>query len=289
MQTVLHARDGEDHINLSVGGRTQVGRMCALAWNRQFYIPHLGEFAGPRSFVQWISTGDDERRRAALPGRVSGMSSNDYHTLLLFAKYFQMTSFTSTLRNDASFLELPWVAYKQYSTGVRQYDIWPEYNGVVREYADFIIKQSPAAIFPWAELYPEVLPIVNRYLRKIVEAQGGEFVPFEELVLKGPGENRNSKPRRPRADRQRKNSFEGAGQHTFEAPAKVAADAVVGDAAKEVFTPERQAAMAKDADFVAAQLTAQLSTDKTEEVCQSQEATEAPTETTEQPQVTESV
>lgn len=220
MQTVMHARDGEDHINLSVGGRTQIGRMSALAWNRHFFIPHLGEFAGPRSFVQWIASGDDNYRASAAPGRVSGMTSNDYHTLLLFAKYFQMTSFAGTIRKERDALSLPWVAYKQFNTGVRQYDVWSEYCGVAREYADFIVNNEAGGIFPWAKLYPEVLPIVNKYLQRIVEAQGTTFVPFEELILEKPSHGRG-KPRsaRPRSEGYRKNSFEGAGSHTFEKPA----------------------------------------------------------------------
>lgn len=225
LQTVLHARDGEDHVNVSAGGRTNVGRMCAANWSRQFYIPHLGEFSSIRAFAQWMASGEDEYRQSPHQGRVQGISSNDYHTLLLFAKYFQMTSFANTIRNEPQLVLRPWVSYKQFDSGVRQHDVWTEYPLIVREYADFIIhNQNPKDIFPWAELYPDVLLIVNKFLRNIVEGQGGEFIPFEELITRPAAESRGGKPRRPRVERPRKNSFANAGQHTFVSAEQPAAE-----------------------------------------------------------------
>lgn len=218
-QTLLYLKDGEDHVNLSSGGNTTVGRMCSADWRRQFYIPHLGEFISIRAFVQWMATGDEASRMNPPTGRVSNMSSNDYHTLMLFAKYFQMTSFASTIRNEAALLDIPWVSYKQFGTGVRQHNVWTEYNLVVHEYADFIVNNTPKDMFPWDKLYPDVLNIVNGYLEEIVTAQGGTFVPFQELIAKGNSENRQAKPKRFKTEqRPRKNSFSNAGEHSFSQP-----------------------------------------------------------------------
>jgi hypothetical protein len=180
-QGVLYTKDGEDHINLSAFGETMLGRLSSPEWRRPFFIPHLGEFKSVRGFVQWLATGDDSKRFNEDRMRVGNMSSNDYHTLMIFAKYYQMNSFAGVIRGHSKELELPWVSYKVFTNGVRQYNPWTNYTILAKEMAQHILVNGVRETFPWATRYPAVMGIVNTHIASVMKIMGNPFIPFENM------------------------------------------------------------------------------------------------------------
>lgn len=171
--------DGIDHINISPRGETELGRVLFLDWQRRFYIPGMGNFQTARSFANWmISGGDDEHRGGGVNSRYfrSTTSMVSVNMLMVFAKYYQLRTIRQTLEDHQNLLSLPWVGYRKYPTGVREYDRWGDYGLIIKPFVEELVDNGEA-YHDWAAKDPEILEVVNHFLKNIA---GDDFVPFEQ-------------------------------------------------------------------------------------------------------------
>lgn len=176
--TVDLREEGVDHVNVSVFSQCNLGKMLSPDWRKKFYIPHVGDFGSARAFANWIISGGDESLRLSAKFYRTHAPVNDFRTLVLFAKYYQLYSMRGDLINANKLFAKPWVMYKQHLSGIREMDIWTSYTAQMRELAEDIVKENTSPNYDWENKKPNILGCVNHYLAKI--AQDG-FIPFEQL------------------------------------------------------------------------------------------------------------
>lgn len=170
--------DGIDHINISPRGETELGRVLFLDWQRRFHVPGMGSFQTARSFANWmVSGGDDEHRGGGVDARYfrSAAPITSVNMLMVFGKYFQLRAVRQTLETHQNLLDLPWVGYRKHPTGVREYDRWADYGAIIKGFVEELVDNAEVT-HDWAVYDPDILEVVNFYLKKIA---GDDFVPFE--------------------------------------------------------------------------------------------------------------
>lgn len=190
---VAYLHDGKDHVNVSAYGASESGRLAFPEWRRTFYIPHLGEFASARAFANWcVSGGKEELRRHTGFYEYRVENIREFRTLMLYAKFFQLTALRASLTKEENLHGVPWMMYKKHLTGVREHHRWEEYPGIVKAFVIHIVKNGNQAKFDFESVLPGVTEIVNRHIRAFA---GEDFVGIEKI-----DEVRNSKKEQKRAD-----------------------------------------------------------------------------------------
>lgn len=176
---VLH-QDGQDHVNLSVHGKTEIGQIASPEYRKRFYIPHLGEFASARCFANWMcSGGDDSLRTSSSRYNTAGTSVSVFRMYLLFAKHFQITSLRNTCVSNSNMLNVPWVMYKQHITGVREFDRWSIYSEIAKVLVMHAVDNTANVKFNWDLIDGQIPLVVQERIRQIAEASG---TPAEAVV-----------------------------------------------------------------------------------------------------------
>lgn len=175
----IHVEDGVDHLNVSPFSVNETGKIAFPEWKKKFYIPHLGEFLSPRHFANWCESGGDDNHRYTsefFGNRVKNI--HEFRTLMMYAKYWQMSSVRDTLTANSEMLDLPWTMYKRYLTGVKEYNRWEDYPGIVKTMVEHIVNEFDFHPFNFEEVLPGVTSILNRHIRVIA---GPEFVGIENI------------------------------------------------------------------------------------------------------------
>lgn len=176
---VAYQHDGKDHLNVSPFGVTMTGRLAFPEWRSDFYIPHLGEFISPRAFANWcVSGGDEELRRYTGFYENRATRSPEFRTLMLYAKFFQLTARRPTLVKESAMLDVPWMMYKKHLTGIREHHIWEEYPGIVKAFAAHLVEKGNKEKFDFDAVVPGLTETVNSAIRAFA---GDDFVGIEKL------------------------------------------------------------------------------------------------------------
>ena len=176
---VAFTHDGKDHVNVSPFAATNTGKLAFPEWRKDFYIPHLGEFASPRAFANWVVSGGNEELRhktGYVEFKVNDLE--EFRYLMLYAKFFQLTSLALSLAKEKRLLDVPWLMYKRHLTGVREFHRWESYPGVVKKFVEHIINNDPSVKFDFDSVVPGLTEVVNRNIRAFV---GPEFVGIENI------------------------------------------------------------------------------------------------------------
>lgn len=176
--TINLREEGVDHINISAYAESNLGKYLSPDWRKKFYIPHVGDFGSARAFANWIISGGDEALRLSAKFYKTNVPVNDFRTLVVFAKYYQLYSMRSDLCANAEMFDKPWLMYKMHLSGVREMDRWNNFALIIRELAEEVIKDNATPKFDWVSKKPNILGCVNHYLAKIA---GDGFIPFEKL------------------------------------------------------------------------------------------------------------
>lgn len=171
-------KDGVDHINVSAYADTELGKLTSTDWRKTFLVPHIGVFATPRSFANWMVSGGVEELRHSTSFYRTNAPVADFRLLLLFGKYYQLCSMRSNLMPLQKLINLPWVMYKKHMSGVREFDRWEVYAFEVKEMVKYVIANGSKSHYPWADTVPQVSSCFDHYLEMIT---GDEFIPFDEL------------------------------------------------------------------------------------------------------------
>lgn len=172
-------RDGDDHVNIDPYGATQVGKVCFPEWRRKFYIPHFGDFVSPRAFANWAVTGGNEQYRhdtSHVELRVPDVI--EFRTLMLYAKFYQMSALRKSFLGERKTLKLPWMMYKKHLSGVKEHNRWETYPEIVKAFATHHFNFGQGTKFDFDAVVPGLTETVNHYIRGIV---GPEFVGIENL------------------------------------------------------------------------------------------------------------
>ena len=168
-------KEGIDHIRISPYADTVIGKLASADWRKKFFIPHVGEFSTPVCFANWLSTGDDDARhntRFRYNSTVRG-----YRTFILYAKFYQLCSMKMSLEREMS--DLPFAAYKQHQSGIKEFDRWKEYPSEVKDMIAHIIDpaRGPKVPYPWEEKHPGLIARIGEHIAAIA----GEAAENEEL------------------------------------------------------------------------------------------------------------
>lgn len=171
--------DGKDHVNVFSHGATNIGKVAFPEWRKKFYIPHLGEFASPRAFANWcVGGGAEELRRETGYVEYKVENLREFRSLMLYAKFFQLTSLRMSLLGEKELLDLPFMMYKKHLTGVREDNKWREYPSVVKQFIVHIVNNGNHVPFDFEAVIPGVTETVNKYLRAFI---GEEFVGIDKI------------------------------------------------------------------------------------------------------------
>lgn len=176
LQTQMR-RDGVDHINISATGETEMGKIVSPDWRKKFYVPHMGDFISARSFANWMVSGGDESLRYNTGFYKTSVPVEDFRKLLVFGKYYQLCALRSVVLNNKDALELPWVMYKRYTSGVREFDRWSNYTSIISPIVQDIVDNADYS-YDWVTEQNGILRCVNTYLERIT---GEDFIAFELL------------------------------------------------------------------------------------------------------------
>ena len=147
-------KDGQDHIRISPFGETKLGKIASKDWRHKFFVPHVGEFGSPVCFANWLSTGDDEARHN--PKYRVNHTVKGYLQYIFYAKFYQLCALKGVLEKEAEHLHLPFVAYKQHQSGIKEFDRWKEYPSEVKDMIDHILdpKRGTKTPYNWEEKFP---------------------------------------------------------------------------------------------------------------------------------------
>ena len=158
-------QDGVDHIRIMPYAATQIGRISSQDWRKVFFVPQLGEFTSATCFANWISTGDEDARHD--PKYRCNETIRGYRNFVLYAKFYQLCSMRSAL--EAHMKDLPFVAYKQHDSGIKEFDRWKEYPAEIKSMIQHIIdpERGPRTPYPFD---PALLQQVNARIAMFVEA-----------------------------------------------------------------------------------------------------------------------
>lgn len=157
--------DGKDHIRISRYAETQLGKVCANDFRRNFRVPNLGNFLNPICFANWMVTGNDDARND-LHMRTR-MPLEQFQKFVLYSKYFQLLACRDTIVQE--YRGLPMLGYSQYSSGVREMDRWKEYGMEIKKMIEHIAdpERGPKVPYPWEEEFPGLLKLVNDHVFQI--------------------------------------------------------------------------------------------------------------------------
>lgn len=166
--------DGQDHIRVSPFGETRLGQVASQDWRRKFFIPHVGEFTSPTCFANWLVTGDEEARHD--PKYHVRANVRGYRDYVLYAKFFQLCGMRNLISKEM--VDLPFVAYKQHQSGIREYDRWREYASTVKDMIEHILDENRGTRtpYPWPE---GLVERIEDTIRAIAGANAGEQPPVE--------------------------------------------------------------------------------------------------------------
>lgn len=172
-------KDGVDHVRIALNGDTAIGRMSALEYRKTFFIPQLGSFLTPICFANWMATGDDEARHD--PTYRVNKTIQGYLQYVMFAKFWQLVTLRDKLKGEMK--ALPFVSYRVYENGIREFDRWKEYAVVIKDMIEHILDPQRGPKVPFA--YPEgVVATVDARVAEIVrafrEAAGEDGAPAGE-------------------------------------------------------------------------------------------------------------
>lgn len=140
--------DGVDHILVSPFGETLLGKFCSLQWRSKFFIPNLGEFAGPTNFAGWVVTGDENLRHSKSLGGVK-VPREVWRNARLYAKFAQLTALKNVLLKKYNSIEelerevnLPFLTYKVHAIGVKERLADETYNSTIKEMVVYILNSE---------------------------------------------------------------------------------------------------------------------------------------------------
>lgn len=186
-------KDGVDHIRISPFAETYLGKVSSLDWRKKFFVPQIGEFQSAICFVNWLVTGD-ELAKSDPKFKVS-KSIKNYRDLCMFAKFYQLCSLRSVL--ESHMVDLPFVAYNQYQTGIKEYTTKRESPVDVRNMILHILdpKLGPKKEFDWDSINPNLKALVKSYIEKIVPVEVVEK-PVAKVVEELPTEKKPKKKKK---------------------------------------------------------------------------------------------
>lgn len=129
MIKVAFKQDGVDHVLLAPFGETKIGKYASMNWRRAFFIPQLGEFLSPQSFVSWLHYGDETQRHSGKPTRLPYLDRDTqvlYQQALYLAKWYQLSSLHGALVKQSTaggvnLLDLPWAEYRIHANGLKEF------------------------------------------------------------------------------------------------------------------------------------------------------------------------
>lgn len=178
-QKALH-EDGKDHINISSSSKTEIGYKLNLEFRRRFNIPHLGDFASPRCFANWMSSGgDDFYRNSGEHFDNRGVPRRVFRLYMLYAKYYQLEQFSDLIKKSTRLLRLPFVNYKQYVTGIREFNKVDDYVPYVKDMCAHIANNPDNQPFDWRLISEDLLDLVEERVVEIAEMCG---TPRDQIV-----------------------------------------------------------------------------------------------------------
>lgn len=154
-------KDGVDHVRVALNGDTAVGRMSALEYRKTFFIPNMGSFLTPICFANWMATGDDDARHD--PTYRVSKTIQGYLHYVMYAKYWQMVALREKLRPEMK--QLPFVSYRVYENGIREFDRWKEYAVVIKNMIEHVLDPERGPKVPFE--FPE--GVVNTVENRIAE------------------------------------------------------------------------------------------------------------------------
>lgn len=156
MNKITMKKDGGDHIWVSPFGSTQLGKLVALKWRKKFFIPQLGEFISPDSFVAWMFSGDESQRQNP-SAKIPQLSKEEFklaRQALFFGKYHQLTALKPALVKECSAIEgnkpaieLPWFEYKLHLSGIKEHHADTKRVSIVKDMVAHLIRNGSKAYF----------------------------------------------------------------------------------------------------------------------------------------------
>lgn len=188
--------DGYDHLNLSLTGETELGRVLSLDWKRRFQVPGMGTFSNARGFANWmVSRGDEAHREGTSRFFNPRIPLDISHKLMIFGKYYQLLGYRNMLIDSQELFSLPWVSYRKHPTGIREHDRWSTYGVQIKRICGIIIDNDGDS-HDWASQDSETLSHVNNYLKQMA---GDDFVAFEDFstvlqTANKPNKQRHNQP-----------------------------------------------------------------------------------------------
>lgn len=100
--------DGEDHINISVNGATQLGKVLAPEYIKTFYYPHAGKFASVMSLWFWVRSQDFDDNLRNLTGvrlrnyvqanNAYGEYTPNFKAIIAYATWLKVKKYPDLLR-----------------------------------------------------------------------------------------------------------------------------------------------------------------------------------------------
>ena len=176
MNKIAMKKDGSDHIWVSPFGTTQLGKLVALKWRKKFFIPQLGEFISPDSFVAWLFTGDEAQRQNPT-AKIPQLTKEEFklaRQAMFFGKYHQLTALKPALQKECavvegqkSVIDLPWFEYKQHMSGIKEHHADTKRVSIVKDMVKHLLENGSKAQFMNADFdYATVRQQVMEYVKE---------------------------------------------------------------------------------------------------------------------------
>ena len=179
MEKVSIRKDGIDHIWVSPFSGTQLGKIVSLKWRKKFFIPQLGEFVSPDSFISWLFTGDEAQRQNAT-AKLPQLSKEEFklaRQAMFMAKYHQLTALKPALivetkaeEGKKSKLDLPWLEYKQHMSGVKEHHHDTLRVSIVKDMVRHILESGSKASFQCAAF--DYADVRDKVMKHVIEKFG---------------------------------------------------------------------------------------------------------------------
>lgn len=180
-------KEGVDHIRIHPFAETKIGKITSKDWRQRFFVPHIGEFTSPVCFANWLCTGNDDARHN--PNFRFNQTVKGYLQFVLYGKYYQLCSMKSTLAREMK--DLPFIAYKQHQSGVKEFDRWKEYPAEIKDMIDHILDPNRGAKTPynWEEKHPGLEARIKDMITAMVaEVEDKEKTAKKEVTEEVPAE-----------------------------------------------------------------------------------------------------
>lgn len=176
MSKVAIRNDGVDHIWVSPFANTQLGKIVSLKWRKKFFIPQLGEFVSPDSFIAWMFTGDESMRQNTA-AKLPQLTKEEFklaRQAMFMAKYHQLTALKASLisecqaaEGEKSKLDLPWLEYKQHQSGVKEHHHDTKRVSIVKSMVHHILENGSKVSFQCPDFdYDEVKEAVMAHVKE---------------------------------------------------------------------------------------------------------------------------